>query len=203
MKREELTELHYITPIANLLSIMKWGIQSHRRVEAAREKGMLTFSIASQKVQDIRANVQIPNGRPLHEYANLYLCARNPMMFKRKEQHKEICVLRISTVALDIEGAIVTDRNAAVKFARFEPAPHGLTIAEKDLVFAEDWRHIGDPLEYKRHKAVKCAEILIPDKTPPELIFGVYVSCLEAREIVQDTLPSLEVIVNRHLFFAD
>jgi hypothetical protein len=31
MKRSELTELHYITPIANISSILRLGILSHNR----------------------------------------------------------------------------------------------------------------------------------------------------------------------------
>ena len=34
------------------------------------------------------------------------------MLFKRKDIHTDLCVLRISTAILDIEGVIVTDRNA-------------------------------------------------------------------------------------------
>ena len=32
MKREDLSELHYITPIANVPSILRWGILSHQGV---------------------------------------------------------------------------------------------------------------------------------------------------------------------------
>ena len=67
----DVKELHYITPIENLPSILKYGILSHRRVEKLDHK-----SVAMADVQARRAAVRIPGGRPLHEYANLYFNAR-------------------------------------------------------------------------------------------------------------------------------
>ena len=71
MRREELEELHYITPIANVPSILTHGILSHRRA-----KRISLQSIAKAEVQEKRATVKVPGGRRLHEYANLYICAR-------------------------------------------------------------------------------------------------------------------------------
>jgi hypothetical protein len=80
MTRAELHELGYIVPIATVPSILKHGILSHRRAGKVQHE-----SIALQSVQDKRAEKVVPNGRPVREYANLYICPRNPMLFKRKE----------------------------------------------------------------------------------------------------------------------
>ena len=50
MQRHELEELHYITPICNIPSILRHGILSH--VRAAR---LLHQSVAMQVIQDRRA----------------------------------------------------------------------------------------------------------------------------------------------------
>lgn len=201
MKRDELTELHFITPYANLPTLLQYGIQSHRRAEVGRRKGILQIaSVAMQEVQSRRAGIHVPGGRELHKYANLYLCARNPMMFKRKAQHKELCVLRIDTAVLDIEGAIITDRNAASIICRFAAAPGGLSIIDKELVFAANWNH-DEEIEKRRHKAIKCAEVLIPDQVPPVHIMGAYVSCREVVERVKEIVPELSVTTNGFLFF--
>ena len=42
------------------------------------------------EIQGRRDLVMVPNGRSLHEYANLYFDQRNPMMFKRRNE--DICV---------------------------------------------------------------------------------------------------------------
>lgn len=50
----------------------------------------------------------VPGGRPLHEYVNLYFCARNPMLFRIKDLHLELCVLQIDTNVLDLPGVVIT-----------------------------------------------------------------------------------------------
>jgi hypothetical protein len=70
MTRSEVDELGYIVPIATVPSILQRGILSHRRAEEISHE-----SIALQEVQDLRAKVIVPNGRLLHEYTNLYICA--------------------------------------------------------------------------------------------------------------------------------
>lgn len=204
MRREELTELHFITPHSNLTSLLQYGIQSHRRAEIGRRKGLLqAASIAMQEVQDIREGVRVPGGRELHDYANLYLCARNPMMFKRKDSHAELCVLRLAPTVLEIEGAIVTDRNAAAGICRFWNAAEGLKNINREMVFADDWRHPNDQIAYYKHKAIKCAEVLIPNFIPPKYIVGAYVSCGETADKIKEITPDLSIDINEKLFFRE
>src|SRR5712691_2607983 len=51
-------------------------------------------------------------------YVNLYLCARNPILYKRQSRHAELCVLRIDPRVLDLPGVVVTDGNAASAYVR-------------------------------------------------------------------------------------
>lgn len=69
-----------------------------------------------QEVQERRTIKIVPgsDNHTLHDYANVYICAKNPMLFKRKDAHAEICVLRMNTAILDGKGVIITDRNATV-----------------------------------------------------------------------------------------
>lgn len=41
----------------------------------------------------------------MHEYVNLYICAPNPMMLKRRDQHLKLCVLRVDTAVLETASA--------------------------------------------------------------------------------------------------
>ena len=134
MDRRDLKELHYITLIENVSLIVQHGILSHKRA-AKLPHG----SVAMQAIQERRKTVVVPGARPLHEYANLYLCARNPMLYKRQGQHRDLCVLQISSSVLEFKGTIVTDGNAASHYTRFAPAPTGLAIVNRDWTFAEFW----------------------------------------------------------------
>jgi ssDNA thymidine ADP-ribosyltransferase, DarT len=195
MERTALEELHYITPIANLPSIMQHGLLSHRRTQQ-----LGAVSIALQEVQDIRAKKQVPGGRPLHEYVNLYICARNPMLYKRLNQRNHICVLSVSTDVLDLAGVVVTDMNAASNYVRFGAGPHGLEIVDGERTFAEFWTH-SDPIEYYRRSAMKCAEVLVPDRVVPGLIRHAYVCNEETRQRVEAYGTGLAASVNHALFF--
>jgi hypothetical protein len=150
MERSELTELQYIVLLRSVPTICKLGILSHNRAEKLRAE-----SIAQAEVQAIRAKKQVPQGRPLHDYVNLYLCARNPMMYKVQHRHGELAVLRVDTAVLDLPGVVVTDGNASSEYIRFRAAPDGLRYVDKDAVFAEWWTD-SDPIMKLRKKTWKC-----------------------------------------------
>lgn len=195
MERSELTELHYITPIANLPSILRHGILSHNRAKRIEHQ-----SVAMNEIQDRRAKVVVPGGKKLHDYVNLYVCARNPMMYKCQAQFKEICVLKISTDVVDLPGVVITDGNASGDYVRFSAAPKGLAIVDRDWTFADDWRD-PDQIQYYRKKAAKCAEVLVPDQVNADYIMGAYVVCQESQETIKDLVQHLFVVINGHLFF--
>jgi hypothetical protein len=195
MERNELQELHFITPLCNIPSILQHGILSH--VRAAR---LPHQSVAMEVIQDRRVAVRVPGGRPLHEYVNLYICARNPMLYKRQAQHVTICVLSVSPDVLDLPRVIVTDSNASSEYVRFAPAPDGLRIVDRDQTFAEYWTD-QDPIQQWRKKAAKCAEVLVPDRVDPRFVIGIYVSCEQAKRQVEAFGLGLPVNIRQHLFF--
>jgi hypothetical protein len=194
--RDELLELGYIVPIATVPSILSRGILSHRRAENVPHE-----SIALEGVQGRRASVIVPNGRPLHEYANLYICPRNPMLLKRSALHTEICVLRVSPDVLEIPNVIVTDSNAGSKYVRFSPAPGGLRIVNGERTFARWWNHPEDQIDQWRHSAQKCAEVLVPDRVPTRYISGAYASCDKSAQALVDVGFNLPVARDGDLFF--
>jgi hypothetical protein len=196
MDRADLKELHYITPIANLASIVEHGILSHRRTDALKHT-----SVAMQEVQDIRAKKTVPGGRPLHEYANLYINGRNPMLYVRLGQVGEIVVLRVTPDVLDLAKVVVTDRNAASTWVRFAPASSGLAIVDESYTFADYWTHPEDPIEQWRHKSMMCAEVLVPDVVPTSYINGAYAVTLDVADGVRKSASWLDVVVNKKLYF--
>lgn len=195
MQRDELPELHYITPIGNVPSILQHGILSHRRASRFAHE-----SVAMQAVQDRRAQIQVPHGRPLHDYVNLYVCARNPMLYVRRAEHRRMCVLSVSPDVLDIPGAIVTDSNASSAYVRFAPSPDGLRLVDRERTFASYWTD-QDPVQQWRNKAAKCAEVLVPDRVDRGFVRGVYVSCEEAQEAIDSFGTGLRIAVDPELFF--
>lgn len=152
------------------------------------------------EIQERRAKIIVPGGRHLHEYACVYICGRNPMLYKRKERHGCICVIRVSPDVLDLSGVVVTNGNASSDYVRFAAAPGGLKIVDHESTFSEWWTD-EDPIEYYRKKAAKCAEVLVPNCIAPRYLKGCYVSCEQGRELVRDIDNHFESILNPHMFF--
>jgi len=195
VEREDLSELHYLAPIANVPSILERGILSHQRARSIRHE-----TVAMQEVQERRSRVAVPNGRPLHHYVNLYVHARNPMLYKRQSLRDSLCVLQVDTSVLDLPGVVVADQNASSSYVRFAAGPNGLRIIDKQLAFAESWTH-QSPIEYYRRKSARCAEILVPEYVRADLIHGAYVPSEHAQRELSRVAPSISAVVDSHLFF--
>ncbi len=131
MNRADVTELHYITAIANVPSILRHGILSHTLANQLAHD-----SVDMPEIQERRRNKQIPGARPLHEYANLYFDAHNPMLSRCRARNNEICVLQIDRGVLDVSGVIVANRNAASNWTSFWPVTDGLGVISRERVFA-------------------------------------------------------------------
>jgi hypothetical protein len=157
-------------------------------------------SIAMKVVQEKRNNVTLSNGKELHDYANLYFHARNPMMYSRKEEYLKLCVLRIKAHILDVQGVMISDRNASSQYALILPMPKGLEAVDEKLTFARDWTDL-DPIHYFHKKSAKCAEVLVPEHIPPVWLMGAYLSCKESLETVTALDLGLELTMNPGLFF--
>ncbi len=123
------------------------------------------------------------------------------MMFKRATLHETTCVLRVSADVLDLPNVVITDQNAASGYCQFMPSPQGLAMVDGAMVFADDWRHPGNPAAYYRHRSIKCAEVLVPEVVPSGHIVGAYASGEAGRVALLGIKPPWEVTVDPHLFF--
>lgn len=199
MDRAQLAELHYITPIANVPSILSIGLLSHQR--AARVPHQ---SVAMAQIQQRRASVQVPGGRRLHDYVNLYLNGRNPMMHTVVGDGRvnELTLLRVAPQVLDLDGVVIADCNASSDYVRFGDARRGLASIDHGEVFARYWTHPGDPIAQMRHKSRMCAEVLVPAYVEADLIVDAYVCSPTARNQLAAVAPDLSVTVDGYKFFS-
>jgi hypothetical protein len=190
-----VAELHCIMPMVNIPSVMNHGILSYERAAKVQHR-----SVAFQPVQDRRDRKRVPGGLKLHQYANLYFHARNPMLFKRLAEAPNLCVVRVSTRVLEVEGTVISDQNAASDYARFLH-PRQWKLLDFDAIYAMDWRHPGNPAAYYRHSSQKCAEILVPDRVESRFLTGAYVIDHAARDRLEALGLGLTVTPNPVLFF--
>lgn len=190
-----VTELHSIMPIENIPSVMQHGILSHEQASQLCHE-----DISLSDVQDKRDSKTVPGGLKLHQYANLYFCARNPMLYKRNNHRDDLCVLRVSRLILNEAGVVLTDQNAASDYVSFYKSPQGLLRIDFDLVFAEYWTD-GDLYEYWKKKRLKCAEVLVPHRVDSGHIEGAYVANDIAKANLENTGFGKPVTINSNMFF--
>jgi ssDNA thymidine ADP-ribosyltransferase DarT-like protein len=192
MLRTELSELHYIAPISNVPSILARGLLSHRRVAS-----IVHESVANEDVQKRRANRQLQTGYYVHDYVNMYLWARNTMLFvllRGQGLQNSLCVLRIRTDVLDLPGALVSDRNIACGIAKVQDAATGLAGIDRAVLRARYWNSDDE-------KQRMCAEALVLHRVDASFIEGAYVAGETAQRQLQAVAPSLPATVHGYLFF--
>jgi len=193
---QRIKEFQCIMPMENIPSVLKLGILSYERAAKLRQHR----SVAMPEVQEKRDRKDVPGGLKLHQYANLYMHARNPMLFKRKDEAATLCILRISTEVMHISGVVITDCNASSDYVRFLH-PSQAALLDYDTIFAEDWRHPGDQIAYYRHRSQKCAEVLIPHCVEPKFIIGAYVVDETAETKLKSFGFGLTITIDRKIFF--
>ena len=196
MDRVDVNELYYITPIANVPSILQQGILSNRLASRSAHR-----SVAMPEIQALRTNKRIPGAGHLHDYANLYFDAHNPMLSKVRQHNDTICVLRVNAGILDLPGVIIADHNASSDYVRFYPVTLGLAAIDKEVLFARYWTHPDDQYAEMRHKSIKCAEVLIPETVEPRWILGAYVANQSALTAFRELGTVLTVSIPSDIFF--
>ncbi len=187
------TGLYNIMPFCNIPSVLKVGILSNYLVEKLPHA-----SVAMSVIQTRRDRVTVPNGMKLHQYANLYFDARNPMMYKRR--HEDICVLKVSPRILDLENVVIADRNASSDYVGFHEPLMILDRLDYPMIYAKSWMDGNYYLQLKK-KSVKCAEVLVPEKVPPQYIIGAAVKSQEDKERLEAMGFEKKIYIEPDLFF--
>jgi hypothetical protein len=122
------------------------------------------------------------------------------MLYARKGQAEELCILAVSCSVLDINGCIVTDRNAATDLVKFYSPEEGIRQIDFEKVFSQYWTHT-NPYEQSNHKAIKCAEVLVPYKVPYDEIKGAYVVSETAKQKLLETGFNRQILVKPQVFY--
>jgi len=196
----DISELHYITHTDNLPSIVRYGILCHREAQLHSP-----ISVADTHIQARRKGKQVPQGLMLHDYANLYINARNPKMYKvtyAGQIVEKICVVSISKDILGLQDVVIADGNAASGYTGFWPSPSGLEKLDKTLVFADSWKDDDQIREWKKKSAI-CAEVLVPSTVETKYIISILVATEGIAEKVHARGINLPVQSIPRLFFRE
>ena len=184
-------ELYYLAHSENLGSIVERGIFSHALVG---HTGVQHVDISQPGAQQWRALPEPVFGCAIHEYVPLYFNPRNPMLFVRRHQQRDLVVLRVSVNAVKAAGqALFTDGNAASRATRFSTG-FGVVKAATPVLEAPYWSDFHDG------RRMRCAEALVVNRVEPHFIEAVACNNLGlARRLQQQC--GLQLRVGSALFF--
>lgn len=201
MQRDEIKELHYITHIDNVPSILHRGILSHHAAQRLPHK-----TVDDEEVQARRAERVIPDRLRLHQYANLFFCARNAMLYAITHRmgisREDLAILQIAPTVLDLPDVVITEINAAASIKpRWRTAAGGLPKLDAEKIYAHSW-NLPDPNEKGELLQHMMAEALVPRRVHPEHITGAYVVSQAVADNLSQSAPTLEnIMVLPYIFF--
>lgn len=190
-------EFHSIMPIENIPSVLMHGILSHN---LCKKYEIPHKDISLAGIQAKRDGKKVPKVWELHDYANLYFCARNPMMYRRMAEAENLCVLQLDCSISKQNGVVYTDQNVASNYARFLTITEVTTQINFDWVFADNWND-SDLITKWQKSSAKCAEILVPYQVNPEYIKGAYVVNEKAKANLIKEGFLLPIVVESNMFF--
>lgn len=201
MAKRSLKSLYYITHIDNVLSMLQYGILSHKRIE---EQGVPFTRIYNAEIVANRAMRQTPDKKSLWEYANVYFQPRNPMLYKviSETEKKDIVILGISPQIIGMPGTFISLGNAASELSPILNSQTGLQILSNEFwsILNSDWWKTEDGTKRKI-----MAECLVPNLIPSSNIHSIYVISQDIANKVKLAIKNQpiqpEIVVEPHMFF--
>ncbi len=177
--------LEYLTPISNLASIVEHGILSHN---VAHRSSLVEQDISDSDVQRRRSQKTVGN-LSLHDYANLYFNARNPMLYRRIQVQDSIAILCVNRDYIGRSDVWYSDGNAASEETLFYSSLQDLNQLNWSCIWADYWRG------YHDGRRIRCAEILVPFRVPFSEVKHVVVRTRQAQQDARRALPATMKVV--------
>lgn len=164
-QRWGVSSLWHMTHIQNVQNIVKHGLFSHQSPQLL---ALNAIDISDHDVQRWRTKADPHYGLSLHDYVPLYINPRNPMLYRRKEMQRDICLIEVSLDALEKGCFLISDGNAASGNTKFFKSTADLRFLPWDVLRSSFWTDFDDG------KRKACSEVLVPNSIEPRFIRAVY-----------------------------
>jgi len=206
--RKNFFEFYYITSIANLESILRYGILSRQEIE---NKDFSFKDLANPEVLEKR---KIKN---LDGYANLYIYPRNAMLYKLLKE-SDIVIIGISGRLFERTDILISLGNAASDYSTILRKGDLVNPLEffKKVRAIEDWTHPLAGGEYinlidfvKNPQTLKSmeispkkflqSEILIPKKVDASYIEAIYVPNEDLKKKIEGNTSLINLLRSKRI----
>lgn len=212
LRRSPVNHLYHLTHIENLESILHRDILPKNKID---EKDLPAKDISDPDVQKRRADRAIPTPSKkvlfVHDFVPLFFVPKTPMLFVRKDQQDNLCLLNIDSEMLLVDesypwglfqsifcdGNIASSRTKSFWAWKHDGSP--FSNMPWSVLHAEDWTIHDDG---KRKRA---AEVLVYPSIPERFIQGITVRTHFAAERVNKILerfgsPIKCIVYPEHFF---
>ncbi len=188
--------LWHITHRENIPGILKHGLLCNSSLTKAIESESI-FDISDPGVQANREKLDPIYQRKIHDYVPLYINPKNPMMFKKKENLKELCLLEVSLEILNYHTFLLSDGNAASKDTKFFNSLDGVKYLPWAVLNADYWSDFDDG------KRKRCSEVLISSKIEPKYFLAIHVYSEETDRYLYSVTGNSKINVyqSKDMFF--
>jgi hypothetical protein len=180
-----------MAPLHNAKMIALLGVYSFNKIHSLPRLAKQSSSIADPFVNDRRDSIRI-DGCSLHDFVPLYFATHTPMQYvvtvkqKTLAQSELIFFVFDANQIFELPGVLSTDGNAASRQTEFYQGNGSLQYIDWNIINkCECWSK-----DYKRRK---CAEVLVPDHIPCNMIRAIVVN-------QKSTMRKLRSSINRGHF---
>ncbi len=161
MKLEDVQELHHITRMLNVASIMRRGLLSSEKAQSRSTRSFGTVEIGEDRQQR-----RSPTGIPLTQYVHLLMNARGPMwqkhLLRLPLDAATHVVIRVSPEVLGWSDTYVSAWNADIGERTFLPPQQSLALLDPEVIGSKWWN------EDKEIERQLMTQVIVPDKVAPE-----------------------------------
>lgn len=179
-----ITSFYHITHIRNLISILESGLLARNEIDSSRY-----YDISDQQIQNKR-HVKKANHlqeKSLHDFVPLFFAIRPPMLYSIRDCQDELLYLHIRPEIISHPFIMFTDGNATSKKTKQFTNLDDLELIDWALLRKSYWG-ASDPAIHRENKRKRSAEILIPTRVDPSMIFMISSKTEEIRRIVSATV---------------
>lgn len=177
--------LWYMAHWQNIRSILHLGILNHYE---ARDKCPDLIDISDPRAQYWREYNEPVYNRKIHCYVPLYINPFNPMLYIRRNQIEQICLIEVMLNVLFDVDFLISDGNAASRGTCFHNSIDALAELSWEALEARYWTDIPDG------KRKRCAEVLIYPTVSPALFKDLYCFSDVTRRNIDDYGKHINVI---------
>jgi len=187
--------LYHMTHIANLDSILKYGLLAHNNPYKQQD-------ISNKQVNSRRSHRETIYYRKVHDYVPFYFNPRNAMLYRNLQKYgDDIIILKFRRELLLQKDTIFTNKNASTDSVKYFNNFKDLDKLNWKYIWSSSWydRILG--INDEIIKKTMMAEVLVYNRVSIDYLEGIVCKSKEMKLKLEEKYQNIDIYVNKSLFF--